>query len=209
MLSPRPSHALGAYVRITERSHPWPAPRSRGIMDSMTRENKREPLRRVWNEDGTLQLKECRGPLHEPAGAMLPADAFPINSSSKDGRFARCRDCAARTSRRRRAAIKHAIESGERPPAHWEIRKVDDLYFVQCGCPAGEVKIGRGDPVERMKDARGITAHELTLLARVRDEGHSKRRWHDRFHHLRVRGEWFTPAPELLGAIREASSGNL
>lgn len=73
------------------------------------------------------------------------------------------------------------------------------IYFAQEG---DAVKIGFSQNVHRrllnIKSARGAA---LTLLKSYAGTTGDEQRVHDRFRHLRIEGEWYRPAPELLSFI--------
>lgn len=76
------------------------------------------------------------------------------------------------------------------------------VYFVQAAGASGLIKIGSSvDPAARLKDLQIGSGVELKLL-RVLPGGHLEDTWHAAFEHLRVRGEWFQPGPDLLEAIQ-------
>jgi hypothetical protein len=80
------------------------------------------------------------------------------------------------------------------------------IYFVHGG---DYIKIGKADNVR--KRLRGLqTAHSepLRLLAVAPGSEDEERGYHARFSQLRVRGEWFKPADDLLEEVlrlREAT----
>lgn len=82
-----------------------------------------------------------------------------------------------------------------------EPRPVSDVYFLQR--PDGAVKIGRSINVEKRRNtlqkSAGMT---LTILATLPGAGHkTETEYHQRFKHLRMEGEWFSPGQELMDAI--------
>ncbi len=80
--------------------------------------------------------------------------------------------------------------------------EVGGVYFLQTQAPLGPIKIGKAGNIRQR--AKGLqTSHPwpLTLLAVIPGDGSSEPRWHERFAHLRLSGEWFRPGPDLLGAI--------
>ena len=71
-------------------------------------------------------------------------------------------------------------------------RKNRGVYIV---CGGGLVKIGRSDDVaSRVRQIRSHSPVDLTLVRLVVCEDHARveRFLHERFDHLRVRGEWFS-----------------
>ena len=89
------------------------------------------------------------------------------------------------------------VDGYEPAPKHW-------TYFAQAG--RGPIKIGETDDVEgRIRALQTANPEELSLLGRIPCELHSEKSLHERFKHLRLRGEWFTPAPELLEFIEQVA----
>jgi hypothetical protein len=77
------------------------------------------------------------------------------------------------------------------------IRK-GDLYFIRCG---DAVKIGRTtNIVQRLANMQVNNPHEIDCLLLLKGQGKEEGRWHKRFKHHRVRGEWFRWAPDLEAA---------
>jgi len=80
------------------------------------------------------------------------------------------------------------------------------VYFVRAG-DGGPIKIGTARNVNARLDTLQIgSSEELTLLALIPGDEKVERKLHREFRHLRIRGEWFEPAPELLARIAELSS---
>lgn len=89
--------------------------------------------------------------------------------------------------------------------AHPAPRRVRDaqrfVYFIQCD---DAVKIGIAVNVaSRFMGIQVGSLKPLTLLAAVAGGFPEERAVHRRFAHLRVRGEWFSAAPELLTFIAD------
>jgi hypothetical protein len=95
---------------------------------------------------------------------------------------------------------------------------VSYLYCVR-EMPYGAIKIGvSGNPWSRvLVDLQAGNSRELRLLLVLRVGRPSmrgtdfpmrriERQWHERFAHLRIRGEWFRPEPELLDEILRVAS---
>ena len=77
------------------------------------------------------------------------------------------------------------------------------VYFIRAGDSA--IKIGSAASVTgRLGELQVGNHEELTLLLAVRIELLTERGLHERFAHLRIRGEWFRAAPELLEFIEHA-----
>lgn len=73
------------------------------------------------------------------------------------------------------------------------------IYFVQ-GLSGGPVKIGISiNPEERRRHLR--YPEELVILATIKGTEQMERELHARFDSIRLFGEWFEPAPELLQYI--------
>lgn len=91
------------------------------------------------------------------------------------------------------------------PPDITDVQTV--VYFIQ---GADHIKIGTTNgPVEKRLKALSTAHHtELRLLATEvdTDNGGLEFRLHERFAHLRARGEWFRAGPELLTYIEEVKA---
>ena len=76
------------------------------------------------------------------------------------------------------------------------------VYFIQAGT-SGPVKIGcAGDAARRLIELQVGHPETLVFLGQL-DGGHAVERViHRKFSHLRIRGEWFSPACELLEFVR-------
>lgn len=80
-------------------------------------------------------------------------------------------------------------------------RRHGSLYFIQVG-DAGPIKIGRGkNPRKRLAALQTGNPHRLRIVATTPD-GFTEQWWHGKFSHLRMEGEWFEPADELINAIQ-------
>jgi hypothetical protein len=85
------------------------------------------------------------------------------------------------------------------------IRRPVYVYFVQAG-EDGPIKIGRttGDPIRRLKDLQTASPYTLRLIGvKETSETLTERLVHQRFAHLSLSGEWFSPAPDLLAFIAD------
>lgn len=82
------------------------------------------------------------------------------------------------------------------------------VYFVQAG-PEGPIKIGYAKRVaDRFGELQTANPEPLILLGVLFDGTRAlEARTHLRFAHLRLRGEWFTPADELLDFLAESIEG--
>ena len=76
------------------------------------------------------------------------------------------------------------------------------VYFVQAG-ENGPIKIGvtSGDPMVRMAALQTGNPERLRMLGYVPGDRSREERAHSRFSDLRMQGEWFRAAPELLTFI--------
>lgn len=75
------------------------------------------------------------------------------------------------------------------------------MYFVQA--ESGPIKIGfttKRMP-GRLQELQCGSHETLRVLAAVESTPDEEKRTHDMFVHLRIRGEWFRPLPELLEFI--------
>lgn len=82
---------------------------------------------------------------------------------------------------------------------------VSRVYFVQA-LDGGPVKIGRSiDPESRVLALQTANAEPLRVVATMLGGSAVERMLHRMFerHRVRVDGEWFRPAPEVLAFIRE------
>lgn len=80
------------------------------------------------------------------------------------------------------------------------------LYFVQAG-NGGPIKIGVAtDLSKRLAALQTGSPAELRLLGTMTGDMADERALHVRFRDHRLRGEWFSPADDLLAFIREATN---
>jgi hypothetical protein len=84
--------------------------------------------------------------------------------------------------------------------------KGDALYFIREGLD-GPIKIGRGNPQDRLKTLQIGNPRRLCIMGVVEHNGYAEAFWHVVFSELRLIGEWFKPTSELLSAIRWALKG--
>jgi hypothetical protein len=78
------------------------------------------------------------------------------------------------------------------------------VYFMQA-VDGGPIKIGWAkDPEKRLAAHQVSSASELKLLGAMWGTQDVERKWHARFAHLRIRGEWFEGTEALLRAIDRA-----
>lgn len=81
------------------------------------------------------------------------------------------------------------------------------VYFAQLG-EAGPIKIGAsGDVRARLVQLQTGAPFELRLLGVFPGGEESEGMFHRWFAYLRLRGEWFSPAPELLAVIAAFAEG--
>jgi hypothetical protein len=77
------------------------------------------------------------------------------------------------------------------------------IYFLQSE-HGGEIKIGRADDVaKRIVSLQTSRPDKLVLLAAASGSLQQERDLHDRFSKHRVKGEWFSPVPELVALISD------
>lgn len=75
------------------------------------------------------------------------------------------------------------------------------VYFIQAG-EDGPVKIGTAEDVAaRLSELQTGSPAPLQLLGYVSGGRADEQMLHRRFAALRMRGEWFSPAPELIDFI--------
>ena len=88
-------------------------------------------------------------------------------------------------------------------PMHSDrLRGVGGVYCVRAG---DHVKIGQaGDIAKRMAELQTGSAHTLDVLAVLSSNVANERKWHSRFSHLRVRGEWFRMCEQIAVVVRDA-----
>lgn len=86
------------------------------------------------------------------------------------------------------------------------VSREKSLYFIQKGSD-GPIKIGIAENVDRrMKELQTGNAVRLNLLAKVaQTKDLNEGLLHEKFSHIRMNGEWFEPARELLDFISEVA----
>lgn len=85
-------------------------------------------------------------------------------------------------------------------------RLTDDLYFIQSEY-GGLIKIGRArDVAARLATLQTGCPEPLQVVGIIREGGRFEAQIHNHFHMLRVRGEWFDDAPDLLHFIDRMTS---
>lgn len=79
------------------------------------------------------------------------------------------------------------------------------VYFV---ASRDRIKIGRAtDPSQRFSGLQVAHAEALSLVLTIPAHAALETAIHERFAHLRERGEWFRVAPELLTYIEAVRAG--
>ncbi len=118
-----------------------------------------------------------------------------------------CREIAAHLKVSRRSVVRAARTIGDGLPNrnyHIGERKsrLTSIYFVQEGSK-GPIKIGVSAEVAcRFSSIQVGNPRRLRLLGTAPCYGKQLEiEIHRKFSHLRIRGEWFRPAPELLDFI--------
>lgn len=86
----------------------------------------------------------------------------------------------------------------------WDDLEIDGgVYFIRFGSD-GPIKIGYAtDTVSRLHSLQTGSPVQLHLIGHVVGTIKDERKLHARFAHLRIRGEWFEPAADLLAHIDE------
>lgn len=75
-------------------------------------------------------------------------------------------------------------------------RPLPAVYFIQA-VSGGPVKIGSAwEPEKRLGSLQTGNPEALRIIGLMYDQ--PERFFHEKFAHLRLRGEWFRPDPELL-----------
>jgi hypothetical protein len=80
------------------------------------------------------------------------------------------------------------------------------VYFIQ-GIKGGPIKIGvTNDVARRLSALQNGAPDKLVVLLTAEGDREVEEEVHRKFSHLRLRGEWFEPAQELLQFIAEAKN---
>ena len=83
-------------------------------------------------------------------------------------------------------------------PRQGDVQHGNHLYLMQAG-DDGPVKVGRAnDPIRRMAVLQSGCAQRINLRAVLPGRGSEERAVHEAFRHLRLHGEWFTPASAIF-----------
>ena len=90
-----------------------------------------------------------------------------------------------------------------------EWMRTRSVYFLRSG-PQGAIKIGftGGNVHARIAELQTGSAEQLLLLATMAGTMSDEQGLHRRFAALRIRGEWFHAAPELLTFILGLRGGS-
>jgi hypothetical protein len=98
-------------------------------------------------------------------------------------------------ARARRVLARYGVFDGPRVPTASPV-----IYFLRN--EHQHIKIGTTRHLEsRLDSLRGGYYGRLQLLATMPGGRDQERSLHERFAHLRIRGEWFHEAPELLAFV--------
>lgn len=101
-----------------------------------------------------------------------------------------------------------ALEEMHGPIARYRPRRraLQFVYFIQAGAD-GPIKIGVAhEPAMRLAALQTAHAYELFIRQAIAGGHDLEASLHERFAHLRLLGEWFAPAPELLAYIASLES---
>jgi hypothetical protein len=80
------------------------------------------------------------------------------------------------------------------------------VYFITDGVG---IKIGySGSPSVRRDDLQTSHWARLSILGAMPGTTDDEKRLHRRFQHLKMRGEWFRPAPDLIGFIEKETAAD-
>lgn len=99
---------------------------------------------------------------------------------------------------------------GQMPPVvkvFISVREPDALVYFIKNEDNGHIKIGHSiDPEKRLLDLQVSNSARLSIIS-TRDGGEPmEKHLHQKFAHLKIRGEWFTPGDDLLAYIQEQAS---
>lgn len=85
------------------------------------------------------------------------------------------------------------------------------IYFAQAQMPGGLIKVGKAkDVASRISNLQHGMPFELKLIASIEGEvGHAEICIHRRLGQHRVRGEWFSPHPDVFALIAELQKSGL
>jgi len=75
------------------------------------------------------------------------------------------------------------------------------IYFIQIG-EEGPIKIGKSlSPYERLDCLQQASPWQLQLVAAREGPAELEKEYHQKFHDLRMKGEWFESADSLMEEI--------
>lgn len=146
------------------------------------------------------------------ASARLQQNPEAVRKTARDG-TARWRAANRETARAQDRAVASARRARARVTGQSRRYGVDKkdaaqpsvIYFIRVG-DAGPIKIGwaKNGPLRRLADLQIAHFEELKIVGVIRCESILEETLvHDRFRYLRIRGEWFEPAPEILDYIAQ------
>lgn len=113
-------------------------------------------------------------------------------------------------ARKRHARAQSTVKTLDKKVA-WKSRaeiQIPGLYFIRCD---DAIKIGIAiDIISRLSGLQVGNHLEIMLIGYIKEEkaeGRSllEKAWHERWSHIRIRGEWFQATRELLEAIESES----
>jgi hypothetical protein len=99
--------------------------------------------------------------------------------------------------------VEHGLAVADQRCRPFDPTKWAQVYFIQ-DMHTGAIKIGSARfPEVRLKELQTGTSAELRLLSAVPGGQALERDLHERFAHLRIRGEWFLNSPEIRSCMRD------
>lgn len=145
-----------------------------------------EPYRKYWRSRGAEAA-----PIPEPELTLRDPYHVRVRLLAPEERAAK-----AQSTMTMEQVREHIAEQRAR------IRGKPHVYFIQQG-DSGAIKIGCSkNPTQRLQGLQTGHSEPLRLLTCAVGSQAQERALHDRFAHLRVSGEWFRPAEDLLAYIR-------
>jgi hypothetical protein len=162
--------------------------------------------------EAQLQTLRCRvrdlEDMARPPGAVIPppaVEAIPEPELSlKDAYYVKVRLLTPeeRAKKEAEAEANVARWRAEETERRSRIKGKSHVYFIQQG-DSGAIKIGCSkNPSQRLAGLQTGHSEPLRLLTCAVGSQAQERALHDRFAHLRVSGEWFRPADDLMAYIR-------
>jgi pyridoxal biosynthesis lyase PdxS len=109
----------------------------------------------------------------------------------------------SKAKRRKRRSLWTLTSAEEDVAMLIEASNASTVYFIRVG-DDGPIKIGRtnGNPLARLAALQISSPFELRIIATIAPAGVMiENGLHRLFSHLHIRGEWFSPEPELLEYI--------